>query len=139
MIIPSKLSTEVIENRPDYQKAILEIEKAGLDVRTAKKEFLPTFDIAGLALFNAKHFGSAFTTSNSLLAFGGGVFQPIFSGGAKIANLRLKKASYERILENYKKTNLTAMKEINDSLVSIKQDEEKYNKTLKQLDLSKKD
>ena len=100
---------------------------------------MPTFDIAGLALFNAKHFGSTLTTANSLLAFGAGIFQPIFTGGVKIANLRLKKASYERILENYKKTNLTAMQEINDSLVTIKQDEEKYQKTLKQLELSKDD
>ena len=37
--IPFELSTEVIENRPDYQKAVLEIEKAGLDVRIAKKNF----------------------------------------------------------------------------------------------------
>ena len=137
--VPNEISTEVIENRPDYIKAITEVEKAGIDVRIAKKEFLPTFDIAGLALFNASDFGSTLTTANSLLAFGAGIFQPIFTGGAKIANLRLKKASYERILENYKKTNLVAMQEINDSLVTIKQDEGKYQDTLKQQKLSEKE
>ena len=136
--IPAEISTEIIENRPDYIKAEVEVEKAGLDVRIAKKEFLPTFDIAGLALFNASDFGSTLTTANSLLAFGAGVLQPIFTGGAKVANLRLKKASYERILENYKKTNLVAMQEINDSLVTIKQDEGKYKDTIKQQELSEK-
>ncbi len=138
-VIPKEISTDIIENRPDYIKAMTEVEKAGLDVKIAKKEFLPTFDIAGLALFNASDFASTLTTANSLLAFGAGVFQPIFTGGAKVANLRLKKASYERILENYKKTNLVAMQEINDSLVTIKQDEGKYSDTLKQLELSQKD
>lgn len=136
--IPNAISTEVIENRPDYVKALLMVEKAGLDTKIAKKEFLPVFNIAGLALFNAQNFVSTLSTANSLLAFGGGMFQSIFSGGAKIANLKLKKAAYERVLENYRKTNLVAMQEINDSLVAIKRDEDKYQKTIKQLKLSEK-
>lgn len=137
--IPQEISTEVIMDRPDYKKAELMVKKAGLDVKIAKKEFLPTFNIGGLALFNAGDIGSTFTTASSLLAFGGGVFSPIFTGGARIANLKLRKASYERILENYKKTNLVAMQEINDSLVTIKKDEEKFNKLTKQQQLSKKE
>lgn len=137
-VIPTEISTEIIENRPDYVKAKLMVEKAGLDVRIARKEFLPTFNIAGLALFNAGSIGSTFTTTNSLLALGGGIFQPLFLGGARVANLRMKKAGYERILENYKKTNLIAMQEINDALVAIKRDSDKYDKTLRQLELSQK-
>lgn len=137
--IPNTVSTEIIMERPDYKKSELMVYKAGLDVKIAKKEFLPTFNLGGLALFNAADIGSSFTTANSLLAFGGGVFAPIFTGGARIANLRLRKASYERILENYKKTNLVAMQEINDSLVSIKKDEDKFNKIKKQQELSQKE
>ena len=137
--IPQEISTEVIMDRPDYKKAELMVKKAGLDVKIAKKEFLPTFNIGGIALFNAGDIGSTFTTASSLLAFGGGVFSPIFTGGARIANLKLRKASYERILENYKKTNLVAMQEINDSLVTIKKDEDKFNKLIKQQQLSKKE
>lgn len=137
--IPQEISTEVIMDRPDYKKAELMVKKAGLDVKIAKKEFLPTFNIGGIALFNAGDIGSTFTTASSLLAFGGGVFSPIFAGGARIANLKLRKASYERILENYKKTNLVAMQEINDSLVTIKKDEDKFNKLIKQQQLSKKE
>ena len=137
--IPNEISTEIIMDRPDYKKAELMVKKAGLDVKIAKKEFLPTFNIGGLALFNAGDIGSTFTTASSLLALGGGIFSPIFTGGARIANLKLRKASYERILENYKKTNLTAMQEINDSLVTIKKDEENYNKIQKQQQLSNKE
>ena len=43
--IPNEISTEVITARPDYKKAELMLEKAGLDVKIAKKEFLPTFNI----------------------------------------------------------------------------------------------
>jgi len=137
--IPDEISTDIIISRPDYMKAEKEVEKAGLDVKIARKEFLPSFNIAGLALFNAADFGSTLSTTNSLLAFGAGVFEPVFTGGARIANLKLKKAGYERILENYKKTNLIAMQEINDSLVTIKKDNDKLQKTLNQKKLSEKE
>lgn len=137
--IPAEISTDIITSRPDYMKAEKEVEKAGLDVRIARKEFLPSFNIAGLALFNAANFGSTLSTANSLLALGAGVFEPVFTGGARIANLKLKKAGYERILENYKKTNLIAMQEINDSLVSVKKDDDKLQKTLQQKKLSEKE
>jgi len=136
--IPDEIPTDVIESRPDYVKAKIMVEKAGIDVRIARKEFLPQFNIAGLALFNAGNFGSTFTTTNSLLALGGGIFQPLFLGGARVSALKLKKSTYLRVLENYKKTNLIAIQEINDSLCAIKRDNDKYSKTLKQLNLSEK-
>lgn len=38
------------------------IQKAGIDVRVAKKEFLPSINITGLALFLAGDIGSLWTT-----------------------------------------------------------------------------
>ncbi len=138
-VIPAEISSEVIIQRPDYMKAEKMVEKAGIDVRVAKKEFLPTISLSGFALFNAANFGSTFTTKNMLAAIGGFGLLPLFTGGARIANLRIKKAEYERILQNYYKTNLTAIQEVNDSLVSIRMDRQKMTETKKQADLEKAD
>lgn len=137
--IPDEIPSEIIVQRPDYMKAELMVEKAGIDVRVAKKEFLPSINLGGLGLFNANDIGSLFTTKNMLLGLGGGLILPAFTGGAKIANLKLKKATYERILQNYYKTNLTAMQEINDSLVASRLDREKMDQTIEQYNLEKKD
>ena len=137
--VPSQISSDIIIQRPDYMKAELMVEKAGIDVRVAKKEFLPTIGINGMGLFNAKEFGELLTTKNMLLGLGGGLLLPIFTGGQKIANLRLKKATYERVLQNYYKTNLTAIQEINDSLIAARLDKEKMAKTLQQYNLEKRD
>jgi len=137
--MPDTVSSDIIYERPDYKEAEKMVEKAGIDVRIARKEFLPSFDIAGLALFNASDFGSIFTTMNSLLALGGGIFQPLFLGGARVANLKMKKAGYERVLNNYKKTNLAALQEINDSLYTIKKDEDKLEQIKLQQQLSEQE
>ena len=137
--IPDSISTEVIVQRPDYLKAEKMVEKAGLDVRIAKKEFLPTINLSGLALFNTASFGSLFSTKGMLYALGGAALLPLFTGGSRVATLRLRKNTYERILQNYYKTNLTAMQEINDSLVAARLDKEKMEQTLKQANLERAD
>lgn len=138
-VIPKEIASEVIVKRPDYMKAEKMVEKAGIDVRVAKKEFLPSIQLNGLALFNSPEFGSIFSTKGMLAALGGAALLPIFTGGAKVANLRYKKAEYERILQNYYKTNLTAIQEVNDSLVSIRMDEEKVSQTKTQADLEREE
>ena len=137
--IPDSISTEVIVQRPDYLKAEKMVEKAGLDVRIAKKEFLPTINLSGLTLFNTTSFGSLFSTKGMLYALGGAALLPLFTGGSRVATLRLRKNTYERILQNYYKTNLTAMQEINDSLVAARLDKEKMEQTLKQANLERAD
>ena len=137
--IPAQISSEIIENRPDYLKAAKMVEKAGIDIRIAKKEFLPTINLSGLAFFNSTNFGSLFTTRNMLWSLGGAALLPVFTGGQRLANLRLKKAQYERVLQTYLKTNLEAIQEVNDAMVSVRMDWDKLTQTIEQQELEKKD
>lgn len=138
-VIPSEISSEVITQRPDYIKAEKMVEKSGIDVKIARKEFLPTLNINAIAFFLANDFGSIWTTKNALAMLGSGLSLPLFTGGRRTANLKLKKDVYERVLNNYYQTNLTAIQEVNDALVSIKLDEEKLLDTQKRAVLEKED
>lgn len=138
-VIPSEISSDVIVQRPDYLRAEKMVEKAGIDVRVARKEFLPSINLTGLALFNASNLGSVWTTKNMLAGLIGSAMLPLFTGGSLTANLKIKKAQYEKVLQNYYKTNLTAIQEVNDALVSVKKDTEKMTQTKKQAELEKTD
>ena len=137
--IPEFVNSDIIMKRPDYMKAEKMLEKAGIDVKVARKEMLPTLNLGGMMLFNATNLGSLFTTSNMLWGFGGGIMQPLFMGGKIRANLKAKKIAYEKSLKNYEKVNLTSMQEVNDSLVSINMDKEKLTKQKKIQELEKED
>jgi NodT family efflux transporter outer membrane factor (OMF) lipoprotein len=138
--IPSEISSEIITNRPDYLKSVKMLEKYGLDVRVAKKEFLPTINLSGLAFFMSEMGGSGlFNTNNGIYAIAASAMLPVFTGGKRIANLKLKKVQYDKMLENYHKTNLTAIQEVNDALVSVKRDDEKLKEHTKQLKLETQD
>jgi multidrug efflux system outer membrane protein len=115
------------------------LQKTGLDVSAAKKEFLPGFNIFGLISFNSTEFYNKMNWTNSLGILGGGATLPLFTGGMKIANLKLQKNKYKQAIENYQKTNLTAIQEVNDSLSDLKLDNEKYLKTLESFNAEKTD
>ena len=87
----------------------------------------------------SRDIGSVWSTGNAIAALAGGLNLPLFTGGKRLANLRLKKSTYERILNNYYKTNLTSIQEVNDALITIKLDEEKYQHIKKQADLERED
>ena len=137
--IPETVNSEVIMQRPDYKKAEKMLEKAGIDVRIARKEMLPKLNLGGLIFFNNKYIESLFTTSNMIWGVGGGIVQPLFQGFSLTANLKHKKVLYEKSLKNYEKVNLTSMQEVNDSLVSVNMDKEKLAKQKIIQELEQKD
>ena len=128
-IIPSEIESDVIFSRPDVKRAETALEKAKIDIRVARKEFLPRFNITGVWAFNTIAPGSFFSWESSLAALLAGATQDIFAGGRKIANLKYQKAKYEELIEQYRQTDLNAVKEVNTSLCIVKHDTEVENKT----------
>jgi NodT family efflux transporter outer membrane factor (OMF) lipoprotein len=137
--VPVSIPTEIIVQRPDYLAAEAEVEKAGMDVKIARKQLLPSFNIFGLALMAVSSSYSEMSWRSALSALAGSVNWDAFTGGAKVANVKLKKAQYEEILQNYYKTNLNAIKEVNDNLTSLKLDKDKYNKDVETYNMQKSD
>ncbi|MBQ7286343.1 MAG: TolC family protein, partial [Candidatus Gastranaerophilales bacterium] len=137
--IPDEISSEIITNRPDYKALEKQLEAAGLDVRVAKKEFLPTINILGALAFVATSASSSMSWNNALAMLGGSANLPLYTGFARTANLKLHKNKYEQIINQYQKTNLVAIQEVNDSLYNLKSDNEKLVNNAKALDIQEKD
>ena len=137
-VIPNEIVSDVIFSRPDVKRAEMALEKAKIDIRVARKEFLPRFNITGIWAFNTIAPGTFFSWESSLAALLAGATQDIFAGGRKIANLKFKKAKYEELFEQYRQTDLDAVKEVNTSLCIIKHDMEIEIKTKEKLLLETK-
>lgn len=131
--IPDEIKSDVIFSRPDVIMAEKQLEKAKIDVRVARKEFLPTFNITGIWIFNTLADGKFFSWNSSLASLMAGAMQDIFAGGKKMANFKFQKAKYEELFENYRQTDLEAVKEVNTSLCIIKHDTNIDNNTQNQL------
>lgn len=120
--IPSEICSDVIFSRPDILAAEARLQKANIDVRVARKEFLPKFNIAGLfSLSNlgAGGFGSWESVFAAIIA---NASIDLFDGGMKAANLKMNRSRYQQMFEAYQQADLIALKEVNDSLIMIRQD-----------------
>ncbi len=113
------ISSNVIFYRPDVLAVEKQLEKAEIDIKIARKEFLPTINLGASLVFNDMGAGGFFSSGSTIKSLMAGLTQPIFMGGRIKFNLKIKKIKYEELLEEYRKTTLQAVKEVNDSMVNM--------------------
>ncbi len=133
-VYPETLKGDIIQYRPDVSKMENELEKAKIDITIAKKEFLPQINIIGLMVFST--FVQNFGWDGVFAALLAGATQNIFDGGKRVFTLKKRKAEYELMVENFLKTDLNALKEVNDALFKVKTDYKVYENEKMKLNLS---
>lgn len=134
---PNDISTEYIGNRPDVQKAELYIQKTGIDVKVARRDFLPKFRVYGQVGFNSYDWCRMFAPHTFLSTAGVAPSLDLFTGGYKKAVLRYNKLEYEKALQIYEKAILASIQELNDAMMSIKTANSNYEKSKERFNLEK--
>ena len=129
--IPDCVSSDVTIYRPDILQKEAMLKKAKIDVTLARKEFLPNINVFGVLMFST--LTPNFAWDGAVANLLAGATQNIFSGGRRIFNLKQKKIAFKRMLNEYYDTDLAALKEINDALYYLKEDEKSYISNLKSL------
>ena len=136
IVVPETIQTDVILKRPDCVKSEFNLEKIGIDVRVAKRELLPSFNIVGTLGFNAYNLSSSDKfLANLALA----PTWDLFTGGRKIQMLKLQKDEYEIAIQNYDKTILRSIQETNDALYTLKSTAKRHSIVEERLNLSEQD
>lgn len=134
---PNEISTEYIGNRPDVQKAELYIQKTGIDIKVARRDFLPKFRVYGQIGFNSYDWCRIFAPHTFLSTAGVAPSLDLFTGGYKKAVLKYNKLEYEKALQIYEKAILTSIQELNDAMMSIKTANSNYEKSKERFNLEK--
>jgi NodT family efflux transporter outer membrane factor (OMF) lipoprotein len=120
------MPAETLRQRPDVQAAEHRISAALSRVAQADAARYPSFNLGGSlglrALTLGGLAGSAATVASSLLA---SVSVPLFDAGAARAQVRAQEAALESARISYQATVLTALKDVEDALVSLQGDRER--------------
>ena len=115
--IPSNL----LENRPDIQAAKMRLSSSQWEVAAARADLLPSFNLSAQALFSSGELDLLF--HNWVATLAASIAGPIFDGGFRKAEVERVKAVAEEQLNLYARTVALAIREVEDSLISIqKQD-----------------
>ncbi|GAB0156449.1 TolC family protein [Chryseobacterium sp. Alg-005] len=118
--IPESFPLQLLENRSDIQADHFRIEKAFYEVQEAHAARLPSLSIStsfGTAGSNVAPINSLF--SNPLLKVGTGLVSPLFNGGKLKKNVEIKNSQQKQVVEEYSKTVLNALNEVESSLANL--------------------
>ncbi len=113
--VDAGLPSDLLYRRPDLLAAEAGLAGAEADIAAARAAFFPTFDLnAGVSVTDL--FG-AFNVAES---FGGGIAATIFSGGRLEGQLDRTEARYRELALTYRQSVLSAVKDVDDALVTLR-------------------
>lgn len=128
--IPSQL----LANRPDIKQAELDLTAAKLDVKVARAEFYPSFEIS--AAFGLQAFKPSYLVKlpeSVLYSLAGDLAAPLINRNALKAEFATANAKQLQAMYNYERTILNAYLEVSNQLSNISNLEKSYDLKSKQV------
>jgi outer membrane protein, multidrug efflux system len=123
--IPVGLPSELLRRRPDIRRAEAQIHAATARIGVATADLFPRFFLTGsfgVTTSDVTKIGSL--ANNKFWSFGPSVTWPIFAGGRIYWNIKIQDALQEQALLTYEKTVLTALKDVETTLVAYAKQQE---------------
>ena len=119
----------LLDNRPDIQAARLRLSSSRWKISAARADLLPSFNVTAQALFSSGKLDLLF--QNWVATLAGSLAGPIFDGGFRKAEIQRVKAAAKEQLNIYAMIVASAIREVEDILISI-QKQDAYIKLLVQ-------
>ncbi len=117
--VPAGLPSDLLVRRPDIQAAEQNLIAANARIGVARARYLPTFSLTGLFGQASPELGTLFDSASNHWSIGAGLLGPLFTGGRVRSEVAVSEAVQRQALENYLKTIQTALREVDDALVSV--------------------
>jgi len=115
------LPSELLTRRPDVAEAEQQLISANADIAQARAAFFPTISLTASGGFESSSLAGLLTPANRVWSIGAGLTQPIFHGGALLGQYQYSKARYEELLADYHKAVISALANVEDSLIALQQ------------------
>lgn len=116
--IPSGLTSDLIDRRPDIRAAEQQLVSANALVGVAKAAYFPRISLTGFFGFQSDQLSSLFSGPTRIWAFTPQLAQPIFQAGRLKSNVRVAKAQREIALIEYERAIQNGFREVSDALIS---------------------
>ena len=120
--IPLSIPSDLVRQRPDIRAAEAYIKSTNALVGVATANLLPQITLSGAMGSQALTTGALFGPNAAIWSVAGGVFQPLFQGGALLAQRRSAIATHEAAVFQYQATVLNAFQEVANALQALESD-----------------
>jgi len=126
--VPTGLPSEMLRRRPDIRRAEAQIHSATASIGVATADLFPKFNLAGSVSVQADRPAKLRWDQRSW-TFGPSADWQIFNAGRVWSNIEVQKTLQQQAVLDYKKTVLTALQDVENSLVAYAKEQQR-NKAL---------
>lgn len=116
-VVPVGLKSEILRRRPDIRRAERELAASNADIGAATAELFPKFPLTGSLGSDVSRFSDLFGAGSFTYFVAQAVAMPLFQGGAGQAGIARADARAEAAKAAYEKTVMTALEDVESSLV----------------------
>ena len=116
---------DVLRQRPDIKKAERELAAQTAQIGVATAEKYPKLTLSGTIGLEAIKASNLFTTAGLIDSLLGKLTFPIFNAGQIQSNIDVQNAKQQQALANYQATVLNALKDVENALVGIAQEQQR--------------
>jgi multidrug efflux system outer membrane protein len=120
------LPSELLRRRPDIRTAERQLAAATAQIGAATADLFPKFSLTGTAGLQSISASDWFTGRSRFWSVGPTISWPIFDAGRIRANIEIRNAQQEQALTQYEKTILTALGDVETSLVNYSREQARY-------------
>jgi NodT family efflux transporter outer membrane factor (OMF) lipoprotein len=127
--IPVQVPSELVRTRPDVLAAEARLHSATANVGVATANLLPHLTLTAQYGSESFHGSSFLQSSSGVWGVGAGLLQPLFHGGALLAEKRAASAQVDAAYRRYEATVLKAFGDVGDSLRTVEEDSVRLSHT----------
>ncbi|MBB4844319.1 multidrug efflux system outer membrane protein [Paucibacter oligotrophus] len=119
--LPAGLPSDLLLRRPDVRAAEMSVAASRASVSAARKAYLPSISLSGFLGFVSPQLSALLQSERSAYTVSPSLSLPLFTGGALQSGLAVAEAQQGLALEDYARTAQTALREVEDALLSFQQ------------------
>ncbi len=121
------LPANLLRARPDVRRAERELAAQTAKIGVAEAELYPKFRLFGQFALQSKQLGKLVDGRSPAYSFGPSLEWRIFSAGSIRKQIKIEEARTEQSLLNYERTVLTAVEEVENSMVGVAYERDRYS------------
>ena len=118
--IPPGLPSQLLERRPDIAAAERRVQEANAQIGVARAAYFPIFSLTGGGGFESSQIHNLLSGPSGFWSLAGSAAELIFDGGLRRGITEEVRANYDKSVDTYRQTTLTAFQEVEDNLAALR-------------------
>ena len=118
--VPPGVPSDLLERRPDIAAAERRVQEANAQIGVAKSAYYPNVTLLAAGGFESGTLGTFLQGASGFWTLAGQASELIFDGGLRRGTNEQARALYDKSVDNYRQTVLTAFQEVEDNLAALR-------------------